>query len=163
MCDLNDFDVEQRAGPLPTPCHIPASRPGRGIRFNRDGYGELHRKVSGRCVTRRTHRVRFEAARGPLQPSQILDHLCRVRACCNPDHLQVVDAAENVRRGSCAKLTRQQVSQIRCAVAGGETQTAVARRFGVSQGHVSSLVHKKFWADGACPAWEQVKRRKAGV
>ncbi len=28
-----------------------------------------------------------------------LDHLCRNRACCNPDHLDPVPHAENVRRG----------------------------------------------------------------
>lgn len=29
-----------------------------------------------------------------------LDHLCRVRACVNPDHLEVVTHRENIKRGT---------------------------------------------------------------
>ncbi|GAB2493916.1 HNH endonuclease [Arenimonas alkanexedens] len=159
MCELNDFSHAEQAGPMPTPCHIPVSRPGRAIRLNRDGYAEINRKVAGCCVTRRAHRVRFEAVRGALQPGQMIDHLCRVRACCNPEHLEPVDAAENVRRGSCTKLTSDDVQAIRALVAAGATQIEAGRRYGVSQGHVSSIVRGKFWADGPCPAWELVKRR----
>lgn len=37
--------------------------------------------------------------RGPVPEGLELDHLCRNRACCNPDHLEPVTHLENVRRG----------------------------------------------------------------
>ncbi len=44
------------------------------------------------------HRVSWVVHRGPLDARDI-DHKCRNRACVNPDHLEPVSHAENVRRG----------------------------------------------------------------
>lgn len=46
-----------------------------------------------------THRVVFEAVKGPIAPSLQIDHLCRNRICCNPDHLEAVTSRENTMRG----------------------------------------------------------------
>ena len=61
-----------------------------------DGYG--HVSVDGRGVG--VHRVVYEALIAPIPDGLQIDHLCRVRHCVNPDHLEVVTAAENVKRGS---------------------------------------------------------------
>lgn len=45
-----------------------------------------------------SHRVAFKLVKGFL-PSLPLDHLCRVRSCCNPDHLEPVTHKENILRG----------------------------------------------------------------
>jgi hypothetical protein len=45
------------------------------------------------------HRVSYELFRGPIPPGLVIDHLCRVHCCVNPDHLEVVTTLENVRRG----------------------------------------------------------------
>jgi hypothetical protein len=36
---------------------------------------------------------------GPILDGLVIDHLCSVRRCCNPDHLEAVTNAENTRRG----------------------------------------------------------------
>ncbi len=46
------------------------------------------------------HRVVYEHLRGPVPSGLELDHLCRVRSCVNPDHLEPVTRRENVLRGT---------------------------------------------------------------
>lgn len=45
------------------------------------------------------HRFAYQALSGPIPADAELDHLCRVRRCVNPDHLEPVARGENVRRG----------------------------------------------------------------
>lgn len=45
------------------------------------------------------HRTSYEVFRGPIPVGLVIDHLCRNRLCCNPDHLEAVTFRENIRRG----------------------------------------------------------------
>ena len=62
---------------------------------HQDGYGKV--KIDGRMVA--VHRLAYELFVGPIPEGLELDHLCRVRDCANPEHLEAVTHAENVRRG----------------------------------------------------------------
>ena len=60
------------------------------------GYGKV--RVNGRYCT--AHRVAYELLLGPVPEGLELDHLCRVRRCINPAHLEAVTHQENVLRGA---------------------------------------------------------------
>lgn len=58
---------------------------------NPKGYGAL--SVRGR--TKGVHRLAHEEFVGPIPEGMAVDHLCRVRSCFNPDHLEAVTVREN--------------------------------------------------------------------
>lgn len=59
------------------------------------GYGRF--RSGPRSV--QAHRFAYEAFRGEASADMECDHLCRVRGCVNPAHLEMVPKAENIRRG----------------------------------------------------------------
>ena len=60
------------------------------------GYGRFGLR---RGTMVQAHRFAYEALVGPIPEGLDLDHLCRVRNCVNPEHLEPVSRAENLRRG----------------------------------------------------------------
>jgi hypothetical protein len=46
-----------------------------------------------------THAIVWSWLRGPVPEGRELDHLCRNRPCCNPDHMEPVTHKENCMRG----------------------------------------------------------------
>lgn len=62
------------------------------------GYGKCHRTDDGVERTYGAHRISYELSVGPIPDGLQLDHLCRVRSCVNPDHLEPVTQRENLVR-----------------------------------------------------------------
>jgi len=108
------------------------------------GYGSLR-------IARKTyyaHRVYWERENGPIPEGLDLDHLCRVRACCNPAHTEPVTRAENLRRGCRTKLNQESVRDIRTRyAAGGILQRELATEYGVSPITIGSVLARRSWKD----------------
>lgn len=51
----------------------------------------------------KAHRFSYVAFRGPIPDGLVIDHLCMVKSCANPSHLEAVTIAENNRRACSAK------------------------------------------------------------
>ena len=66
-----------------------------------DGYGRM--KVDGKPIL--AHRYYYEQKYGRVPDGLELDHLCRNRWCCNPDHVEPVTHRENMLRAPAALAT----------------------------------------------------------
>ncbi len=134
-----------------------------------NGYGELHiwRK------TRRAHVVAYYLATG-IWPGKLRTlHTCDVRNCCNPLHLYLGTDADNsadmvargrqakgekngtrthpesVHRGeqcNLAKLTEEQVKEIRRLRASGRSMCSIAKQFKLVREAVRKIVNRETWA-----------------
>lgn len=107
-----------------------------------NGYGMCWDATLGKMVS--AHRFYYEREYGPIPVNLQCDHLCRNRDCVRPDHIEPVTQVENIRRGRATKLTPEAVYEIRCSP---ETQTVLARRYGVGQGHISRIKNNHTWRD----------------
>ncbi len=124
-----------------------------------DGYGTFH--LGGR--DRRAHRVAYELRVGVIPAGQHVLHRCDNPSCVNPAHLFLGTHADNMKdmaakgrglghrgprgeRNARSTLNESQVRAIRWLCEVGNSQRAVSRLFGVSQGHVSDVVNGKRWA-----------------
>lgn len=136
---------------------------------DRDGYG--HFKVDGRMW--RAPRWIFNQTNDvPLADDEMARHTCDNPPCCRPSHLIRGSGRDNsadqierdrtargdrhgshikpetVRRGeanTAAKLTAEQVREIRARHAAGEKQVPLAAEFDVTQGLVSAITRRAIW------------------
>lgn len=60
------------------------------------------------------HRISYQIYKGEIPAGLVIDHLCRVRACVNPDHLEVVTNAVNIQRGLKSSVHGYRSNQTHC-------------------------------------------------
>lgn len=124
------------------------------------GYGVLRPKSTDRRGIY-AHRFSFELHHRPLEPGEEVCHRCDNPPCVNPDHLFAGSHADNMAdmarkgRGATrpilgeahhfARLTDEQVLEIRARCAAGENQHDIAREFGVVNSNVSMIHRRQTW------------------
>lgn len=104
-----DFDLDwilSRAMPVPhCGCYIWLEGLTNG------GYGEL--RFLG--LTEGAHRVAYRLAGGEIPAGHDLDHLCKVRSCINPAHLEPVTRQVNIQRSDAgAKVAADNLAKTHC-------------------------------------------------
>lgn len=62
---------------------------------NKNGYG---RCSANSQKNKYAHRVSYASFVCKIPLGYEVDHICKIRYCVNPDHLEIVDRTENVRR-----------------------------------------------------------------
>lgn len=66
---------------------------------NTIGYGQIFYTVNGKTKYEYAHRVSYETFIAPIPEGLAIDHLCSVRHCINPLHLEAVSLRTNTLRG----------------------------------------------------------------
>lgn len=117
------------------------------------GYGQVtwYRRVT------HAHRVSWQITFGPIPTGKHILHKCDNKLCVNPKHLWLGTNADNVKdrdtkgrqpRGEtsgAAKLTEEQVKEIRSLAAKGILQIEISRKLGVPKSTVNWIVTRRSW------------------
>lgn len=127
-----------------TPCWV-----WQGV-LNKWGYAKLKRNTR----TIAGHRLFYLAYTGSLPEGPAsgpfrmqLDHLCRVRKCVNPEHLEPATCVENIKRWLVPSLDIAGVHEAVRLYAEGHSQAKVASMIGVQQGSVSRILRGVRWKE----------------
>jgi hypothetical protein len=120
--DERSYTVEDRG--YETPCWIWKGKP------NQDGYGIYSRADGGTTLA---HRRMWEHLHDSIPAGLQIDHLCRVRICVNPSHMELVTLQENIKRGQVVKIPAETIDAIRCSA---ESSGILALRHGIHPGTV---------------------------
>lgn len=79
-------------------------------RPNADGYLRKSwgssRKAKER-VLEMFHRYLYRAHKGEIPEGWEVDHMCQVRACCNPEHLQALPGPEHTAKTNRERILRR--------------------------------------------------------
>jgi DNA-binding XRE family transcriptional regulator len=119
-----------------------------------NGYGMI--KIAGK--NRLAHRVSYLLYKSEDLDNNVL-HTCDNRACVNPNHLYLGDQKDNLRdavergrldfqgeKNKRAKLTKEDVKEVRKMLDNGMTQREVGDNFGVSRGCIADIDQGRSWS-----------------
>ena len=121
------------------------------------GYGQIKPPTGYGCVNLYAHRVAYLLLVGAIPDGLEVCHHCDNPRCCNTKHLfagtraaNATDMAIKMRstwgeRSGTAKLTEEQIREIRRDLADGVAQTVIAEYYGISQIQVSRINRGLQW------------------
>jgi len=122
---------------------------------NGKGYGRF--KYQG--VGYRAHRLAWTLAKGPIPDGLQIDHLCRVRGCVNPDHMEPVDNRTNTLRGD--TLPAANAAMTHCAN-GHELSGGNLSPYSTKMGYRRCLTCERNSAHGRY-AWVSMAAKALGI
>jgi len=131
---------------------------------NHCGYGNVALFNDGEWTWRKAHRIAWELTYGKIPSQLFVLHKCDNPPCCNPNHLFLGTQADNMmdmdRKGRRnnplfpagenhpnAKLTQEQVNQIRKRLSFGERVQDIAEQFNVAACTISNIKSRRKWKE----------------
>lgn len=124
-----------------------------------DGYGRMitGSRTDQTRVSRTAHTLSFELYRHEIPSGLQILHKCDVRSCVNPDHMELGTWTENMKdkikkgrqamggKTGSAKLTEEQVLEIKSLRKHGWGLKKIADRFEITLGHVFLISKNRTW------------------
>lgn len=111
---------------------------------DRDGYSRM--SIDGRV--RMAHRVSYESYAGKIPDGLTIDHLCRVRCCINPTHLEAVTHKVNTLRGTSVSAINK--AKTHCANGHEFTDDNTYSKNGRRQCRTCKIAVGKYMVDRKC-------------
>lgn len=117
--------------------------------LNKQGYYRVEMRLGSRSVSRRelVHRLVAEAFIGKCPPKYHVNHKNGKRHDNRLENLEIITAAENVRNGKRAKLSHDNVLEIREMLNSGDKQKDIANKYKVDPSTISDIATKRHWWD----------------
>lgn len=122
-----------------------------------NGYGKLGRL--GRTWS--AHRLSYEAFIGAIPDGLTIDHLCRVRHCANPEHLEPVTQRENTFRGTAPPA--QNAAKTHCVNGHEFTPENTYRNRGMRTCRACMRLYQSTWAPPHVDAVRAAALRREGL
>ena len=113
----------------------------------RGGYGMINNPNYNGTGSKmlQAHIVYYEQVKGQVPSGLVLDHLCNVRNCINPDHMKPTTHVENIRRGKLPLINKETADEIRLLHTEGRLQKDLAEIYGISQPTISQIIRGVTW------------------
>jgi len=129
----------------------------------KNGYGKItiRNRIEGTKREILVHRFAYELLVGPIPDGKLVCHTCDIHPCVRPDHLFPGTPLDNskdcVQKGRqahpdhhgilnhMAKLTEEQVRDIRRLSQDGISKAQLARDFGMSESGIIKIIKKRSW------------------
>lgn len=121
-------------------------------RGGRAGYGQMQYKKK----TEGAHRVSYQVYHGTIPHGMVVRHMCDNPSCVNPDHLLIGTVADNVadreirrrrqpRVGEEVGNSKLTTADVKYILSSSEKGCVLARRFNVSDAHISRIRRGLVW------------------
>lgn len=111
---------------------------------NEDGYVRMLNKPrpeGGRLVMR--HRLIWEWYNGPIPEGFEINHLCKNRRCCNPEHLECLTKSEHKSKDNALRYKKREVEVLAFISENPSiSQKKIGERFGLAQATISKMIKR---------------------